>query len=87
MYTVGNIYKYNGWPKICTHVINGIPHFGYGNWNREPVDSMSTTDIQEFAEQVCKVNHPEKVLYLASREPQAIAEIYIEQLLLSTDDL
>lgn len=80
-YTVGAIYQYRGWPKMCTHVINGVPHFGYGNWCDEPVSPMSEADIKTFAEQVCKVNRYETVLYLASKEAQAIAEIYIEVLL------
>lgn len=62
MYTVGKLYIVNFWPKVCTHVFNGRPHFGIGNWG----DDWSITEATEelliaHAKQVCAVNSKETV--------------------------
>lgn len=65
MFQIGNYYDVNGWPKKCTHVINGIPHFGLGNWYRDRIDDtpMSDEAIYNHARRVVAVNSVSGVMH------------------------
>lgn len=82
-YIIGKIYIVNGWPKVCTHIYNGIPHFGLGNWGKDWKIEEATDDLlNEHAKQVCAVNSKETVMLIWCAALPEIAPYYERQLLL-----